>query len=121
MIGNATAMSADESLHEEQPPKTNRTSSGGPSSNFTRTTCTTCSICIDEFVDGERLRLLPRCGHAFHTECILPWLSERQGCCPLCKMAVLATVDSEDEEESSQNGDNAADSLASSSVQEPAH
>jgi Ring finger domain len=121
MIGIAMATSAEESLDEEQPPETNQTSSGGPSGNFTTTTCTTCSICIDEFVDGERLRLLPRCGHAFHTECILPWLSERQGCCPLCKMAVLATVDSEDEEESSQNGDNAADSLASSSVQEPAH
>jgi Ring finger domain len=119
MIGNATAMSADESLDKEQLPKTNRTSSGGPSSNFTTTTCTTCSICIDEFVDGECLRLLPRCGHAFHTECILPWLSKRQGCCPLCKMAVLATVDSEDKEESCQNGDDAAGSLAPSSVQEP--
>lgn len=50
---------------------------------------TTCSICIDEFVPGERLRLLPRCDHAFHTECILPWLTERQGCCPMCKVPVL--------------------------------
>lgn len=49
---------------------------------------TTCSICIDEFVPGERLRLL-RCDHAFHTECILPWLTERQGCCPMCKVPVL--------------------------------
>jgi len=50
---------------------------------------TTCSICIDEFVPGELLRVLPRCNHAFHTECILPWLTERQGCCPMCKMPVL--------------------------------
>jgi hypothetical protein len=57
---------------------------------FTTTTCTTCSICIDEFENGEKLRLLPRCGHAFHTECILPWLVERQGLCPLCKVYVLS-------------------------------
>mmetsp|Transcript_7873 Transcript_7873/g.14281 ORF Transcript_7873/g.14281 Transcript_7873/m.14281 type:complete len:369 (-) Transcript_7873:2628-3734(-) len=49
----------------------------------------TCSICIDEFVPGEMLRVLPRCDHAFHTECILPWLTERQGCCPMCKVPVL--------------------------------
>ena len=53
------------------------------------TTCTMCSICIEDFEDGERLRLLPRCKHAFHTDCILPWLKDRQGCCPLCKTIVL--------------------------------
>jgi len=57
--------------------------------NFTTTTCTTCSICIDEFEEGETIRLLPFCGHAFHTLCILPWLKDRQGCCPLCKTGVL--------------------------------
>jgi RING-like zinc finger len=49
----------------------------------------TCSICIDDFEDGERLRMLPRCRHIFHTDCILPWLTERQGCCPLCKTEVM--------------------------------
>lgn len=52
------------------------------------TTCTTCSICIEDYESGERIRLLP-CGHAFHTECILPWLTNRQGCCPLCKVRVM--------------------------------
>jgi hypothetical protein len=54
-----------------------------------KTTCTSCSICIDDFEAGERLRLLPRCRHAFHTECLLPWLTGRQGICPLCKTSVL--------------------------------
>ncbi|CAB9530932.1 region, transmembrane domain- and RING domain-containing protein 1 [Seminavis robusta] len=49
----------------------------------------TCSICIDDFEQGEKLRMLPRCRHMFHTECILPWLTERQGCCPLCKVEVI--------------------------------
>jgi hypothetical protein len=53
------------------------------------TTCTMCSICIDEFEAGERLTLLARCQHAFHKDCIRPWLMERQGCCPLCKSNVL--------------------------------
>jgi hypothetical protein len=57
--------------------------------NFTTTTCTACSICIDEFEEGEKVRLLPLCGHGFHTECILPWLTDRHGCCPLCKTGVL--------------------------------
>ena len=56
--------------------------------NF-ETNFTTCSICIDEFEAGERLRILPRCKHVFHTQCILPWLTERQGCCPLCKTSVI--------------------------------
>ncbi len=25
----------------------------------------------------------------FHTPCVLPWLTERQGCCPVCKTPVL--------------------------------
>ena len=63
-----------------------------------KTSCTTCSICIDDFEDGERIRLLPKCRHAFHTDCLLPWLTERQGCCPLCKRSVLDDDASTDEE-----------------------
>jgi hypothetical protein len=65
------------------------------------TTCTMCSICIDEFEAGERLTLLPRCQHAFHRDCIMPWLMERQGCCPLCKKHVLHAEQQTDSEGSS--------------------
>ena len=44
----------------------------------------TCSICIDDFEKDEMLRVLP-CGHMYHTECILPWLTTRAPNCPLCK------------------------------------
>uniref|UniRef100_A0A7S1Y311 RING-type domain-containing protein n=1 Tax=Grammatophora oceanica TaxID=210454 RepID=A0A7S1Y311_9STRA len=54
-----------------------------------RTSCTMCSICIDDFEEGEKIRVLPRCGHGYHLECLKPWLTERQGCCPLCKTPVL--------------------------------
>ncbi len=48
-----------------------------------------CPICIEEFEPGETLRVLPRCKHLFHIDCILPWLTERQGCCPQCRTPVL--------------------------------
>jgi len=51
--------------------------------------CTSCSICISEFTKEEKLILLPNCGHFFHRDCILPWLTGRKGNCPLCQTMVL--------------------------------
>jgi hypothetical protein len=68
------------------------------------TTCTMCSICIDNFEDGEKIRLLPKCKHGFHTDCLMPWLTERQGCCPLCKRSVLGP-DDEDSDYEDENRD----------------
>lgn len=48
-----------------------------------------CSVCLEDFSAGERYRLLP-CRHGFHTDCILPWLTERHSTCPLCKASVVA-------------------------------
>ncbi|KAH7277734.1 hypothetical protein KP509_38G004700 [Ceratopteris richardii] len=48
-----------------------------------------CAICLCEFEEEDVLRLLPSCGHAFHTECIDTWLFSHSTC-PLCRMIVLA-------------------------------
>ncbi|BAF15623.1 E3 ubiquitin-protein ligase Os04g0590900 [Oryza sativa Japonica Group] len=45
---------------------------------------TDCSVCLGEFSDGESLRLLPRCSHAFHQQCIDTWLKSHSNC-PLCR------------------------------------
>ena len=41
-----------------------------------------CSICTEDFVKGEDVRLLP-CNHHYHPECIDPWLLNVSGTCPL--------------------------------------
>ncbi|XP_021741908.1 E3 ubiquitin-protein ligase ATL42-like, partial [Chenopodium quinoa] len=49
-----------------------------------------CAVCLAEFEDIEILRLLPKCKHGFHIECVDLWL-EHHSTCPLCRQRV--TVD----------------------------
>ncbi|XP_067418996.1 E3 ubiquitin-protein ligase RNF6 [Emydura macquarii macquarii] len=49
----------------------------------------TCSVCINEYVTGNKLRQLP-CMHEFHIHCIDRWLSENSTC-PICRQPVLGT------------------------------
>ncbi|KAL5580526.1 hypothetical protein UlMin_012968 [Ulmus minor] len=49
---------------------------------------TECPICLGEFEEGERVRILPRCNHGFHAKCIDTWLAFRSSC-PLCRQRLL--------------------------------
>lgn len=49
---------------------------------------TECSVCLNEFEEDESLRLLPKCSHAFHINCIDTWLLSHKNC-PLCRAPVL--------------------------------
>jgi hypothetical protein len=84
-------------------------------------TCTTCSICIDDFEEGETLVLLPRCRHSFHRDCLHPWLTERQGCCPLCKTNVLEKDETGTLAAASQDEDGSSSSSSDNSDSTPAH
>ncbi|XP_074587862.1 E3 ubiquitin-protein ligase Os04g0590900-like [Curcuma longa] len=46
-----------------------------------------CSVCLSEFREEESLRLLPKCGHAFHLQCIDTWLRSHSNC-PLCRASI---------------------------------
>lgn len=50
-----------------------------------------CAVCLGDFDADSSTTALP-CKHKFHTDCILPWLTERQSKCPLCKFDVLQHI-----------------------------
>lgn len=37
-----------------------------------------CSVCLDEFVKDEILKVLPKCNHTFHPKCIGEWLTKQK-------------------------------------------
>ncbi|CAN6274144.1 unnamed protein product [Urochloa humidicola] len=50
-----------------------------------------CAVCLCEFTADDQLRLLPKCSHAFHLECIDTWLLSHSTC-PLCRRSLLAEL-----------------------------
>ncbi|CAF1718470.1 unnamed protein product [Brassica oleracea var. botrytis] len=47
-----------------------------------------CPVCLCEFEADDKLRLLPKCSHAFHVDCIDTWLLSHSTC-PLCRSNLL--------------------------------
>ncbi|XP_054787315.1 RING-H2 finger protein ATL46-like [Prosopis cineraria] len=47
-----------------------------------------CAVCLCEFSEKDKLRLLPMCSHAFHINCIDTWLLSNSTC-PLCRGTLL--------------------------------
>ncbi|KAE8669134.1 putative RING-H2 finger protein ATL36 [Hibiscus syriacus] len=47
-----------------------------------------CAICLNEFEDDETLRLIPKCSHVFHPDCIDAWLSSHLTC-PVCRANLM--------------------------------
>ncbi|KAB5545340.1 hypothetical protein DKX38_013452 [Salix brachista] len=46
-----------------------------------------CAVCLSEFEENERGRILLNCNHSFHTECIDMWFHSHSTC-PLCRSPV---------------------------------
>ncbi|XP_074588071.1 RING-H2 finger protein ATL79-like [Curcuma longa] len=41
------------------------------------------AICLAELEEGDRVRVLPPCGHGFHAQCVEAWFVGRSSC-PTC-------------------------------------
>jgi len=90
---------------EETTTTTSSTTTTPTSSAPTTTTTTTtteedvptCSICLDEYENGDDLTRLP-CQHTYHTQCIDAWCSNHVRC-PLCN----ANLDEESSSTLNQN------------------
>ncbi|KFH67410.1 hypothetical protein MVEG_06143 [Podila verticillata NRRL 6337] len=64
-----------------------------------------CAVCLDEFEEGEEIRMLP-CHHEFHCECIDPWLTRKSPTCPLCKHNCLPPPSEEGNQDSAEGSGN---------------
>ncbi|XP_052173787.1 RING-H2 finger protein ATL74-like [Diospyros lotus] len=58
-----------------------------------RISATECPICLGEFVEGEKVRVLPKCSHGFHMKCIDRWLLSHSTC-PNCRRSLLDRTNS---------------------------
>lgn len=43
-----------------------------------------CSVCLSEVTQGEKTRILPKCNHGFHVQCIDMWF-QSHSTCPICR------------------------------------
>ncbi|RWV94319.1 hypothetical protein GW17_00043146 [Ensete ventricosum] len=50
-----------------------------------------CAVCLCEFEADDKLRLLPKCSHAFHLDCIDTWLLSHSTC-PLCRRSLFGNI-----------------------------
>lgn len=70
---------------ESPPPSSNSSDRDwpAPSGVHAGETKRCCAVCLEDYEDGEKLRVLP-CQHRFHTACIDQWFGARK-VCPVCR------------------------------------
>ncbi|XP_078148586.1 E3 ubiquitin-protein ligase ATL9-like [Carex rostrata] len=64
-----------------------------------------CAICLCDFEDDENIRLLPKCSHMFHPDCIDEWLLSHRTC-PVCRC--ILTRDPNQQSEQTEGGESSS-------------
>ncbi|KAF7205555.1 E3 ubiquitin-protein ligase znrf3 isoform X1 [Nothobranchius furzeri] len=67
--------------------KGQRESSCGASDSLSGSSTSDCAICLEKYIDGEELRVIP-CAHRFHKKCVDPWLLQHHTC-PHCRHNII--------------------------------
>lgn len=63
---------------------------GGNNRYFGERSFCECAVCLNEFQEDEKLRIIPNCSHVFHIDCIDVWLQNNANC-PLCRTSISST------------------------------
>ncbi|CAM6039164.1 unnamed protein product [Sphagnum compactum] len=69
-----------------------KTKDGGDGENEEVEPHRECAVCLSEFEAEDSLRLLPKCKHIFHLECIDVWF-QSHSTCPLCRATIVQEDD----------------------------
>ncbi|XP_055743522.1 E3 ubiquitin-protein ligase znrf3-like isoform X1 [Salvelinus fontinalis] len=67
--------------------KGQRESSYGASDSLSSSSTSDCAICLEKYIEGEELRVIP-CAHRFHKKCVDPWLLQHHTC-PHCRHNII--------------------------------
>ncbi|XP_051888072.1 E3 ubiquitin-protein ligase znrf3 isoform X2 [Pristis pectinata] len=67
--------------------KVSREGNCSASDTLSSSSTSDCAICLEKYVDGEELRVIP-CTHRFHKKCVDPWLLQHHTC-PHCRHNII--------------------------------
>ncbi|KAM4827383.1 E3 ubiquitin-protein ligase ZNRF3 [Thomomys bottae] len=67
--------------------KGRREGSCGALDTLSSSSTSDCAICLEKYIDGEELRVIP-CTHRFHRKCVDPWLLQHHTC-PHCRHNII--------------------------------
>ncbi|KAL4586780.1 hypothetical protein LXL04_011424 [Taraxacum kok-saghyz] len=57
---------------------------------------TSCAVCLNDFMEDDKIRCLKNCTHIFHECCLDSWMNQVKDTCPICRSPILP-VECQDE------------------------
>lgn len=71
-----------------------------------------CPICCGEFEEKQSVKLLPKCEHIFHEDCIEKWIlkaKHRYICCPVCRVNIKEELAAQEEDKAIESQEETKD------------